>query len=654
MLALILCGKQEVIAFYTQWALTCPASVDLYPHDNTTDATGNVYNTGRYVGTVDLDPSPGVLSFTASGFTDAFIQKLDPLGNVIWVANFTGGSWELISGLVVDPSGNLYAIGYFAGTVDFDPGPGVFSLSSVGGNDVVILKLSPAGSLIWAKSFGGIGNDEGLYIGCDLAGNVYLGGTYSGSIDFNPDVGVFNRSSAGGLDPYIVKLDAAGNFSWACDVGTPNSDYLYGMDVSATGDVVIVGSFSGSGDFNPNAGVYTLTAVAFTDIFIVKVNTSGIHQWTSTLGSAGFDGVNDVCFTTGGDVLLCGGFNTAIDFDPGPGVVLLSPSSLDGYLLRLNGSGGFLWVKQFNGFSLIPLKVEVNSSDDIFLIGSFKGTVDFDPGPSTVSVTSGNISQDSFVLGLNNTGDYEWHLDPEGNINFDQLMTFTVSSAGHLFFMGRFTQGTIDLIPGPGVMSVTNPTASAGNGFFFKLNAGSPLPVIASPLTGENVNGFANLTWSTFTEENNEGFIIQRKENNEPWKDIGFVEGHGNSHALIQYSYSDERRLTGTTYYRYVQRDFNGRLTPSSVIVLVASDNTADHSGVYPNPGNGELNFDALPETDGERVLRVTNSIGELLILRKISAVANDSPVYIPGPPGMYLVTIETRKSVNHIRYLKQ
>ncbi len=642
-------------ALYMEWALSCPGNTDLYPQDNTTDALGNVYNAGRYRGTVDLDPSAGVLNFTANGFTDAFIQKLDAAGNLQWVANFTGGTWEQFNSVVVDPAGDLYAFGHYSGTVDFDPGPGILNLMSAGGNDLVILKLSAAGNLIWVKTIGGTGNEEGLSIGCDLSGNIYCGGIFNGSVDFDPGPGAYTLASAGGGDTYILKLDASGAFIWARSFGTVNSESLYGMDVSGAGDIIVAGTFSGSGDFNPTAGINTLSAVAFTDIYLVKLNAAGNHLWSSSIGAAGFESVSDVCFTTGGDILISGGFNGPLDFDPGPGIVSLTPSGFDGYLIKLNAAGNFLWVKQFNGNSFLPFKVEVNSSDKIFMIGSFVGTVDFDPGPGTVPVTSGNITQDAFVVGLDNTGAYEWHLDPEGAISFDQIMAFTVSSAGHLFFMGRFTTGTIDLIPGAGVMSVTNATVNSGNGFFFKMNAGSPLPVDASKLIAEIVNGFVQLTWTTFSEIDNVGFRIQRSQEGVQWEDIGFVKGKGNSHQAIEYAFVDNRRLSSTSYYRYIQIDHDGHQTPSSIAVV----NPADHTLLavpllYPNPGNGHLYIGNMHVLSEPTEYRISDQLGRIVSEGVLWPTAAGNSLEIIGPAGTYFVSLKQNNKTYYLDYLKQ
>jgi hypothetical protein len=263
-----------------------------------------------------------------------------------------------------------------------------------------------------------------------------------------------------------------------------------------------------------------------------------------------------------------GGFNGVIDFDPGPGINNITPTSLDGYLLKLDAGGNFVWVKQFTGLSIIPSRVEENPSGKIFIAGSFDGTVDFDPGPGVVSGVASNNQDDAFVLRLDQNGAYEWHLDPEGNIEFEQIFAMTISAAGHVFFMGRFTPGTIDLIMGPGVYSITNSIPLSGNGFFFKLNAGSPLPVEWGQLTAISEEHKVAVHWTTLSEINNDYFEIERSSDGLAWTVIGKETGFGQSNFAINYKYDDLSPLEGISYYRIRQTDFNGHSELSKVVAV--------------------------------------------------------------------------------------
>ena len=129
------------------------------------DAGGNVYTGGFFEGTADFDPGPGTFNLTSAGRAgDIFVSKLDTAGNFIWARAMGGPSpreEQLLpnpnsaSGVALDGSGNVYATGTFEGTVDFDPGPGTFNLTSAGSVDIFVLKLDSTGSFVWARAMGG-------------------------------------------------------------------------------------------------------------------------------------------------------------------------------------------------------------------------------------------------------------------------------------------------------------------------------------------------------------------------------------------------------------------------------------------------------------------------------------------------------------------
>src|SRR5215831_10778338 len=124
------------------------------------DAAGNVYTTGDFSGTVDFDPGPGTYNLTSAGTYDMFISKLDSSGNFIWAKQMGGnsdGNYASGVSITLDAAGNVYTTGVFSGTVDFDPGPGIFNLSVIRAS--FVLKLAADGSFIWVKQTGeGIGS----------------------------------------------------------------------------------------------------------------------------------------------------------------------------------------------------------------------------------------------------------------------------------------------------------------------------------------------------------------------------------------------------------------------------------------------------------------------------------------------------------------
>lgn len=79
----------------------------------------------------------------------------------------------------IDASGNVYSTGLFTGTVDFDPGPGVFNLTPPGGDDIFISALDSKGKFLWAKQIGNLGFDHGIFIKTGSSGDLFICGLFS-------------------------------------------------------------------------------------------------------------------------------------------------------------------------------------------------------------------------------------------------------------------------------------------------------------------------------------------------------------------------------------------------------------------------------------------------------------------------------------------
>lgn len=175
-------------------------------HAVTVDASGNVFTTGFFNGTVDFDPGTGTFNLTSAGFDDIFISKLDSSGNFIWAKQIGNTLNDYSYSIALDSAVNIYTTGYFRGTTDFDPGPGIHNLTVVGGSDIFICKLDSSGNFIWANGFGSTDYDLGYSIALDAGANVYSTGYFLLTADFDPGPGSYNMTSAGMTDVFILKL----------------------------------------------------------------------------------------------------------------------------------------------------------------------------------------------------------------------------------------------------------------------------------------------------------------------------------------------------------------------------------------------------------------------------------------------------------------
>ena len=367
----------------------------------TTGASGNVYVTGRFEGTVDFDPGTSTFSITSNGNRDIFILKLDANGNFIWAKAIGNLSNDRGYGITTDASGNVYATGYFGGTVDFDPGVATSNLTSNGGDDIFILKLDGSGNFIWAKSVGGINNDEAWLVRTDDLGNSYLTGFYQDKVDFDPGIGVFNLTSQGNTDAFLLKLLSNGDFAWAKSISGTSVIRGHSIYVDAAVNLYTTGHFEGTVDFDPGAAVFNLTSNGQSDIFVQKLDANGNFIWAKSMGSTATDQGYSIALDTTGSIYLAGNFEGTVDFDPGTSVFnLTSNGQSDVFIQKLDANGAFLWAKSMGG-TLIDTAYAIvySKSGSIFTIGKFEDTVDFDPGAGSFNLVSNGLS-DIFIQKL--------------------------------------------------------------------------------------------------------------------------------------------------------------------------------------------------------------------------------------------------------------
>jgi len=238
--------------------------------DPTNGGQLTAYITGEFARTVSF----GARTFTAQG-TDIFIAKLAASGGQ------AVGAWQVVGtgnntghAITVDPGGNIYSDGYFAGTADFDPGAGTYNLTSLGfasgGLDSYVMKLDPAGNFLWARQMGapGVTDNQAFKIALDGSGAVYAVGHLDGTVKF--DAGHTNFTTIGGGGS-LSKFDSSGNFLAAWSIpGTALSVAPYLDPITGTQSVFVGGLFAGTAVF-PTGTTVTLSAGSYFSAYIMKL-----------------------------------------------------------------------------------------------------------------------------------------------------------------------------------------------------------------------------------------------------------------------------------------------------------------------------------------------------------------------------------------------
>ncbi|MEA3443164.1 MAG: hypothetical protein U9R19_00405, partial [Bacteroidota bacterium] len=425
----------------------------------TVDDAGNVYTVGSYSGIVDFDPGPGVYNLNAALDGEIFIMKMDAFGNFVW-AKALGISNDFGNAICIDNSCNVYVTGQFGGGAeDFDPGAGTYYLSSNGSWDAFILKLDSNGNFVWAKSFGGSSLDSGNCIKIDNNGNIYTIGKYVNTVDFNPGPGVYNiTSNSSSTDVFLLKLNSSGNFVWAKSFGGNGLDIGQSIAINSSGDIFGAGTFENTVDFNPGSGTYNLTSNGDYDIFIFKLNSSGNFQWAGGIGGSGIDMCNSIDLDNSSNVYATGYYYGIVDFNPGSATNNLSVSAgacHDIYILKLNSSGNYIWAKSVGGSGCdYGNSISIDSHGDVYTTGTFIGTADFDPGSGISNLTS-IYFWDTYILKLNASGSFDWAKMIGGANSHNMAYSMATDVSDNIYLTGRYGE-TVDFDPGSGVVNLVS------------------------------------------------------------------------------------------------------------------------------------------------------------------------------------------------------
>ena len=418
------------------------------------DGSGNVYTTGYFSGIADFDPGDIAFNLISAGGDDIFVSKVDSAGNFVWARRMGGIGTERGLSLALDSSGNVYTTGVFEGTADFDPWNVTAgdTLTSGGDRIIFVSKLDSDGNFVWAKQMGGPPglddsgeSDRGFSVAVDGDGNVYTTGYFHGTGDFDPDdAGALILTSAGDRDIFVSKLDSAGDFVWAKQMGGPSADQGFDVAVDGSGNVYTTGFFKGTADFDPGDGALDFTSAGERDIFVSKLDSAGNLVWAKQMGGLGFDQGASLAVDGSGHVVTTGTFEGLVDFDPGPGAAMILAPGASIFLSKLDSAGDFVWAKRPGGNISRNLGIDLSSDvaldggGNIYMTAPFFGTANFDTGAGTFNLTSAG-AEDISVSKLDSGGNFIWATQM-GGPSSDVPASLAVDSRGNVYTAGCFLE----------------------------------------------------------------------------------------------------------------------------------------------------------------------------------------------------------------------
>ncbi len=295
-----------------------------------------------------------------------------------------------------------------------------------------------AQDFIWAKSMGGPSGDIGHALTIDIAGNIYATGTFSGTVDFDPGVGVHDLNTLFGNAIFFQKLNADGDFVWAKTIEDNEAVLPNSISLDNNGNIIIAGTFWGDTvDFDPGPGVYNIIAPQNNKSFLLKLDPSGNFLWARMIGGLYTVLGRNIEIDDSGNIYTTGSFWGTADFDPGVNTYnLTSFAGSEVFIQKLNSQGNFVWAGSFSGGSYMASSIALGLDNDIFLTMRYTDVVDVEPGPAVQNYTE--LDHDLLILKLDNSGNLSWLKSlktQQSSVNIHELIR--VGAAGSLYIMGQ-------------------------------------------------------------------------------------------------------------------------------------------------------------------------------------------------------------------------
>ncbi|MBS4066666.1 MAG: hypothetical protein KGZ74_19040, partial [Chitinophagaceae bacterium] len=387
--------------------------------------------------------------------------------------------------MVKDNQGNFYITGMIQGTVDFDPSPAIYNLSSVGSDkDIYTAKFNSNGNLVWARLITGHSFEDVVRcITIDTNNNVYI----AGITDFqNPSC-------------IIRKWDANGNTIWTKQVG---GEVNVKDMIAVNNDLLITGTFVDTIDFDFSSAIYNLSTqsnlssdaalfmakydLSGNFIFAKKIYTNSANSQNISLPYLPKFGINggipSITTDNSGNIYVCDKYSDTASFALPATTATLYGGAVYGsklFIAKYSPGGQFIWVKNIannlqSTCAIMNTSIKINNNA-IYLSGSFWGdSLDFDPSASTAYLSMPPLviypdTWNTFMASYDLNGNYKW-AQALSSLSNNFLGTMKVDSCSNIYISGDFSFG-LDFDPSLAQAVISTDSMSYTNAFIAKYDS---------------------------------------------------------------------------------------------------------------------------------------------------------------------------------------
>jgi uncharacterized delta-60 repeat protein len=286
---------------------------------------GGSINDGGYGVAIDSSDNVYIAGYTESfgaGDFDMLLVKYNNSGVQIWNTTWGGSGGEGGYGVAMDSLGNIYVVGSIGGYV-------------FGDTDMVLVKFNSSGVQIWNTTWGGNIYESGTGVAVDSSDSIYIAGRT-------------NSFGAGDNDMVLVKYNSSGVQIWNKTWGGINSDVGKGVAVDAMDNIYLGGGAS-------------IFLVGYSDMALIKYDSSGVQLWNKTWGGGSSQEYGDGVAIDSLDNIYISGR-----------VPRTGGGTYDMGLVKFDSSGVALWNKSWGGVMMdydISNGVAVDSSNSVYIVG---------------------------------------------------------------------------------------------------------------------------------------------------------------------------------------------------------------------------------------------------------------------------------------------
>jgi hypothetical protein len=439
------------------WAYSFGGIYNDYGYGITKDSQGNLYVAGTFQsGSVNIGNL--VLQNSSNGLDEVMLMKFSPTGQPIWVRNAGSTSTlERCSAIAIDAADNVIICGYFASlSMNFDSS--VTINNSAGTTDeIFVAKYNSNGTLLWATSLAGAGQEAAKAVCSDGQGNTYLGGWYS---NLTPSIGGLTVPSAPGLGGFVVKLNAAGVPVWVKTQQSSGLEETNSITCDPFGNVIATGRFLSNSMTIDGVTLTNSNTNNTSDVYVVKYDSTGTLLWARSFTGSSSETPYNVSADQNGNIYTSGLY--ASSTFGSNGLTVANAGQSDSYILKLDSAGNIQWLRSANGMlNDLLLCGTMNTNNEYCVAGIFNSPSITSNG-LTISRTQVPNTSDLLVLRYSQNGSIIGGSIAHGT-GLNSIVSDIIDAPNSQYYVAGHFSGT-NLYVGP--TTFTNNNQGGSHDFF--------------------------------------------------------------------------------------------------------------------------------------------------------------------------------------------